>query len=118
MRVDLDGVYDRRAWNEEPERWSYLGPFADNQERLTQQALTSAFMTAEEIQSNVATTLPQVEVFRPRYGYPEVQDRQASVDMIIGQGRRMLHPASTWYSGGPAGYTGAPRYENNGLGLA
>ena len=118
MRIDLDGVYDRRSWNQEPDRWSYLGPFADNQERLTQQALNVMFMTAEEIQDSVTPPLSQVEVFRPRYGYPDVQDRQASVDMIIGQNRRLMHPAATWYSGGPAGYTGAPRYGNNGLGLA
>lgn len=118
MRADLDGVYNRRAWNEEPARWSYLGPFASNEERLIQQALTPMFMTAEEISDYVEVTLPQVEVFRPRYGYPEVQDRQARVEDIVGIDRQVATPQNTWYSGGPAGYTGAPRYASNTLGLA
>jgi hypothetical protein len=117
MPQSFDGRLNYRAWDEEPPRWSYLGPFADNQERLTQQALSVAFMTAEEIQENVRPNLAQIQTFRPRFGYPDVQDRQATVQDIIQLPRGIPHPASTWYSGGPAGYTGAPRYENNGLGF-
>lgn len=117
MRADLDGVYNRRAWNQEPDRWSYLGPFADNQERLVQQALTPMFMTAEEIGQYVEPVLPQVETFRPRFGYPPVQERQARVEDIVSLERTMPHPASSWYSGGPAGYQGGERFASNNLGL-
>lgn len=118
MADSFDGKLNYRKWDEEPPAWSYAGPFADHQEELVQQALSVAFMTAEEIQQNVNPPLHQVEVFRPRVGYPAVQDRQARIEDIVTLDRGMLHPASTWYSGGPAGYTGAPRYENNGLGFA
>lgn len=117
MSVSADGVYNYRRWDEEPERWSYLGPFADNQERLTQQALNVMHMSGEEIQQSVQTSIPQVQVFRPRFGYPEYAERQVGVQDIVGVGRNILHPASTWYSGGPAGYNGSPRYASNTLGL-
>lgn len=118
MQPDMDGVYNRRRWDDEPDEWSYLGPFASNSERLLQQALTPMFMTAEEIQQNVQTTLPQVAVFRPRFGYDKYQDRQVHIEDLVGLSRRIETPASSWYSGGPAGYTGSSRYESNSLGLA
>lgn len=118
MPVSFDGQLNYRRWDDEPPAWSYLGPFASNEERLIQQALTSALMTAEEIQQNVQPPLPQVAVFRPRVGYPTVEERQARIEDIVGLERVTMHPASTWFSGGPAGYTGSPRFENNGLGFA
>ncbi len=117
MPVSFDGVYNYRRWNEEPDTWSYLGPFASFQERQIQTALTPLQMTREEIQQNVAPPLPQVAIFRARQGYPEVQERQATVEDIVNQPRRM-DARATWYSGGPAGYTGSPRYMSNTLGLA
>lgn len=118
MRADLDGVYNRRAWNEEPARWSYLGPFSSNEERLIHQALTPMYMTAEEIADTVEPVLPQVATFRPRHGYPTVQERQARIEDIVILDRPQPFPQSTWYSGGPAGYEGSPRYMSNSLGLA
>jgi hypothetical protein len=117
MPVSADGIYNRRQWNDEPETWSYLGPFASFQERQLQTALTPMHMTRDEIQQNVAPPLQQVAVFRPRMGYPTVQERQATVEDIVNQPRRM-DARATWYSGGPAGYTGSPRYMSNTLGLA
>jgi hypothetical protein len=89
-----------------------------HEEELVQQALTPMFMTAQEIQESVNNPLPQVAVFRPRFGYPSYQERQAEVQDIVGTSRRIDHPAATWYSGGPAGYTGSSRYSSNSLGLA
>jgi hypothetical protein len=117
MRVSLDGKMNYRAWDEEPPVWSYSGPFADHQEELTQQALSVAFMTAEEIGNYVGNPLPQVQVFRPRFGYDDYNTRQMGVDDLVGTSRRIDHPASTWYSGGPAGYTGSPRYMSNSIGM-
>jgi hypothetical protein len=115
MAVSADGIYARRSWGEEPPEWSYSGPFASYMERQTQQALTPMFMTREEIQQNVRQPLQQVAVFRPRMGYPEMQERQARVVDIVNQPRR-LDARATWFSGGPAGFTGAPRYMTNSLG--
>lgn len=117
MAVSFDGIYNYRQWNEEPPEWSYAGPFASYMERQIQTALTPMFMTREEIQQSVTPPLSQVAVFRPRTGYPEVQDRQARVTDIVNAPRR-LDAKATWYSGGPAGYTGSPRYMSNTLGLA
>jgi hypothetical protein len=117
MPVSFDGKLNYRAWDEEPDVWSYAGPFADHQEQLVQQALSVQYMTREEIQNHVEVPLVQVETFRPRTGYPKVQERQAQVGDIVGVSRSLIHPASTWYSGGPAGYTGSPRYMSNTIGL-
>lgn len=117
MAVSFDGIYNYRQWDDEPPTWSYSGPFASYMERQVHQALTPAFMTREEIQQSVVPPLAQVAVFRPRTGYPEVQERQASVVDIVNAPRRM-DARATWYSGGPAGFNGSPRYMSNTLGLA
>jgi hypothetical protein len=117
MNNDLDGTYSRRAWDEEPPVWSYAGPFADHQEELCQQALSVAFMTAEEISNNVNNPLPQVAVFRARFGYPDYNARQSEVEDIVGVSRRQQHPAGTWYSGTAAGMLGGSRYGANNLGM-
>lgn len=117
MPVSMDGQLNYRSWDEEPPAWSYLGPFASFMERQVQTALAPAFMTRDEIQQNVAPPLQQVAVFRARFGYPVVQERQATVQDIVNQPRRM-DARATWYSGGPAGMNGSPRYSSNSLGLA
>ena len=115
MNSEVDGKYSRRAWDEEPE-WSYTGPFAAYQERMIQQALATNYMSHDEIAAYVQTPLPQVSLFRPRDGYPSYQERQAEVDDIVVVSR-MIQTNSTWYSGGPAGIDGGPRYTSNNLGL-
>ena len=87
------------------------------QERQVQTALAPIHMSRDEIQQNVMPPLPQVALFRAREGYPTVQERQATVVDIVNQPRRM-DARATWYSGGPAGYNGSPRYSSNTLGLA
>lgn len=117
MPQSFDGKLNYRQWDEEPSAWSYNGPFASFMERQVQTALSPMFMTREEIQQTVAPPLQQVAVFRPRTGYPEVQERQATVEDIVNAPRRM-DARATWYSGGPAGMNGSPRYSSNSLGLA
>ena len=114
----MDGKLNYRAWDEEPEVWSYTGPYADHQEQLCQQALNVVHMTADEIAEYVENPLPQVSVFRPRTGYRDYNARQLEVEDIVTASRHILHPASTWYSGGPAGYSASPRYMSNSIGLA
>jgi hypothetical protein len=73
------------------------------------------FMTADDIRRYVQQPLPQVQLFPPRAGYPAYQDRQAVIDDVVSAGREM--PNSANFSGGPAGYTGSPRYQSANIGL-
>jgi hypothetical protein len=115
-RVTYDGQRNYRAWNEPPPLWSYTGPFANHQERITQQALTPMFMTSDEIASYVGNPLPQVAVFRPRRGYPTYTDRQFGISDIVTVTRLQPQQRSEWFSGGPAGIESGPRYMSNSLG--
>lgn len=116
MPQSFDGRLAYRKWDEEPEVWSYAGPFSTHMEALTQQAVNSLHMTREEITTYVRPPLPQIAPFRAREGYPVVQDRQARVTDIVNTPRRLGAPSS-WYSGGPAGMLGGSRYMSNNLGL-
>jgi hypothetical protein len=116
MPQSFDGRLNYRRWDEEPEVWSYAGPFASFMEQQVQQALSVAHMTADEVTTYVRAPLPQVAVFRPRTGYPPVQERQARVQDIVNAPRRM-DARATWYSGGPAGMLGGSRFMSNNLGL-
>ena len=68
-----DGVYNHKPWNSPVEAafppQQYLGPFADNQDRLLSQALASQTLGREEVQEFVRPPLPQVRLFPARYGY-------------------------------------------------
>ena len=68
-----DGVYSRKPWQSPPEAayppQQYLGPFADNQDRLLTQALAAQLMERQEVQEYVRPPLPQVRLFPSRYGY-------------------------------------------------
>jgi hypothetical protein len=108
-----DGAYNReRPWVPEIEprplgpRWSYLGPFASNQERLCQQAIAANTLPGSELLGIVRTPLPQVDLFPPRFGYdpyvPGILD-------IIDVDRNYTEPRTAWFSGGPAGYEGSSR---------
>lgn len=115
MPIPIDGIYDRRSWDEPPD-WSYTGPFASYMERQVQTALAPAFMTRDEITENVKPPLSQVAVFRARKGYPTVQERQARVQDIVNETRNLSANAA-WFSGGPAGMSGGSRNFSNTLGM-
>jgi hypothetical protein len=119
-----DGVYDRtKPWRggldpagnannryaptSSEQNWSYLGPWASNEERLTQQALVVATISGAKLQEMVRPNLPQIRLFPDRFGYgtrtqPEIED-VVSIDRVY------TEPRVSWYSGGPAGYSGASR---------
>lgn len=107
-----DGVYAHRPWSPgvEPKpvgpRWQFLGPFASNEERLTQQAIQANVLPSSEVAALVRNPLPQVQLFPERYGYathvPGILD-------IIEVDRNYAEPRTSWFSGGPAGYTGSSR---------
>lgn len=112
----VDGLYDRRKWSDEPQSWSYAGPFSDHEQEYIHQALTAQFMTHEEIADNVRAPLRQVAVFRPKLGYPTYQERQATIEDVINTPGRINAQGNIDYSGGPAGYTGSPRFNTNTVG--
>jgi len=108
-----DGRYDRtHAWVPQVSpkplvpRWQYLGPFASNEERLTQQAVNAAVIPGAELAEMVRTPIPQINLFPERFGYdrtiPGILD-------IIEVGRKYTDPRVSWFSGGVAGYSGASR---------
>lgn len=110
MTQKTDGVYDRKPWDEDQNtglpRFTYTGPFASNEERLTQQALMVGQMTADQIRANVKVPLPQIRAFPDRYGY----DRTAlGIQDILSLDRRYVEPRVAWFSGSPAGYSATSR---------
>lgn len=105
MPATPDGVYDNRPWNRKPD-WSYLRPWASNEERLTQQALEAATTPGSVLMDSVRPPLDQVMLFRPRFGY---RTRTLSVEDIIDMDRA-VNPARQDYSGSDAGPTGGSRY--------
>lgn len=108
-----DGRYDRqRTWVPQvsprpiAQRWQYTGPFASNEERMTQQAVHAAVLPGAELAAMVRPPLPQIDPFPERYGY----DRTApGILDIIEVSRKYTEPRVSWYSGGVAGYSGTSR---------
>ena len=114
MPQSVDGVYDyTKPWRGgEPSdvvqpRWSYAGPWATNEERLTQQALMVATIPGSQIQQMVRPNLPQLRLFPDRFGYGVRY--QPSIEDVVSVDRVYTEPRVSWYSGGVAGYSGASR---------
>ena len=113
MTQRYDGVYDyTKPWrapvqpDQVAKRWQYNGPWSSNMERLTQQALMVATIPGEELSTMVRPPLPQIRLFPERYGY----NRDVpGIDDIVTIDRNYVEPRISWYSGSPAGYTGASR---------
>lgn len=109
-----DGVYDHtKPWrpplipNEQTPRWTYAGPWASNEERLTQQALLAATMPRAELQKMVRPPIPQIRVFPDRFGYGDRQ--QPGIDDVVSVDRVYTEPRVSWYSGGVGSYSGSSR---------
>ena len=113
-----NGVYDTGKPGQaplptgQPPRYTYLGPFASNEERLTQQALQSATLPGAELQDMVRPPLPQIDPFPSRYGFDR---RTPGIADIIEVSRRYTDPRVSWFSGGVAGYSGASRNSMGGV---
>ena len=76
MTQSFDGNYDyTKPWrapvqpDQVAKRYSYLGPWASNMERLTQQALMVMNIPGADIQAMVRAPLPQIRLFPDRFGY-------------------------------------------------
>ena len=120
MTQTFDGVYDyTKPWRApiEPDqvakRWSYLGPWATNLERLTQQALMVATIPGKDIQAMVRPPLPQIRLFPDRFGYGERS--QPGIEDVVTVDRQYHEPRISWFSGSPAGYGGTARNDLGGV---
>lgn len=110
----IDGVYDHtKPWRSgipsdvvKP-RWTYAGPWATNEERLTQQALAVATIPGAQLQQIVRPPLPQIRLFPDRFGYGDRS--QPEIEDIVSIDRVYTEPRISWYSGGVGGYSGASR---------
>jgi hypothetical protein len=100
-----DSNYDHNApgAGSPPPSWAYIGPFTDNEQRKIAQATEVAMLSNAEIQEIVRPPLPQVVLFRPRFGYPTGQPGIMDVVEVDRQVR-----VSDDFSGGPGAYSGAP----------
>lgn len=92
-------------------RYQYLGPFASNEQRLTQQAIQVGLLPADEVADIVQPQLPQVQKFPPRFGY---ETRTIGLLDIMDLDKPDLsknrnNPRVSWFSGGVAGYQAASR---------
>lgn len=112
MPSSADGRYDHKPWvpqvSPEPvgPRFQFLGPFASNEERLTQQAIQANVLPGDEIGALVRNPIPQIELFPERFGYDRTQP---GILDIIEVNRRYDDPRVSWFSGGVAGYSGTSR---------
>lgn len=113
MTRHADGRYDHtKPWvpqvSPEPvaPRWTFLGPWASNEERLTQQALLSVMLPAPDVADMVRVPIPQVTLFPPRFGYPS---HVPGLLDVIDVNRDNRNPRVSWFSGGIAGYSGTAR---------
>ena len=66
-----------------------------------------ATIPGAQIQQMVRPNLPQIRLFPDRFGYGD--RRQPEMDDIVSIDRNYVEPRVSWYSGGPAGYTGSSR---------
>lgn len=109
-----DGRYDyTKPWvtnqpdNEIPATWTYNGPWSSNMERLTQQALMAATIPGAVLQNTVKPPLPQIRQFPGRFGFG--LRTQPDINDVVSLDRVYTEPRVSWYSGSPAGFSGADR---------
>lgn len=108
-----DGRYDRtKPWvpgvapSPIAPRYTYLGPFASNEERLVQRAIQSNDLPGSELADMVRPPLAQINPFPPRYGYDQ---RVPTIYDVMDVNRTYTDSRISWYSGSPAGYEGTSR---------
>jgi hypothetical protein len=118
MSNNFDGRYDYTkpwvtntpsddAYADPMPKYSYNGPWASNMERLTQQALMVMTIPGQQIQEMVRAPLPQIRLFPDRFGFGN--RTQPDINDVVSLDRVYMEPRISWYSGSPAGYSGADR---------
>lgn len=119
-----DGRYDHtRPWQDKPGmvreneadpydlRYDYLGPHTGRDDALMTQAIASNTVPGEYLADLVRPPLPQVQLFRPRFGY---RTRELEISDIMDVDQLYAQPR-TDLSGGIGGFEGTSR---NSLGNA
>lgn len=85
-----------------------IGPSYSNEERLVTAALMTATVPGAIIQAEVRSPLPQIDPFPPRFGYPDYQDRQASIGVVLDVDRAYRNRRDD-VSGGVQGWQASAR---------
>lgn len=99
-----DAVYDRNAPGRRDELARYWrGSRPDNEERLTTEAMVRALAATPEELRVLPPPLPQIQLFRPRFGYD--RDEIGIMD-VINVGRGSVDPFSV-FAGTSGSYTGS-----------
>ena len=109
MPDSADSVYAKRPWDKEspeaPEqRYDYMGPFSSDQQAKITQAISSVTVPAEFLTDIVRPPIPQIQLFRPRYGY---RTREIGIADIVNVDEIYAEPRTE--TGGAAGYSGTSR---------
>jgi hypothetical protein len=98
---------NRHAPTSSEQSWSYLGPWASNEERLTQQAIVAATLPGAKLRDMVRPPLPQIRLFPDRMGWgPRTQP---DIEDVVSIDRVYTEPRVSWYSGGVGSYSGSSR---------
>ena len=100
-----DGRYDHNKPQQGLPSWATNRPWASREEQMTTQALQLALATSAEVQSTVTAPLPQVDLFRPRFGY---RDRVLGIEDVVDVAAIYAAPPVD-FTGGPGGFSGAAR---------
>jgi hypothetical protein len=90
-------------------------PFQSNQERLVSEALAESQAPAEVIAA-IRPPLPQIDPWRPRFGYPSVQERALTVENVVGVAR-VYGDARKEVSGGMESIQGSSRNVQSNIGF-
>jgi len=112
MQHNQDGVLSEKPWGPPSAegyvspRWTYKGPWVNNESRLVNQALSVMQIPGEELADMVRPNLPQIALFPPRRGY---RTHVPGINDIVQVDRFYQNPRVAWFSGGPAGYSGTTR---------
>lgn len=105
-----DSQYNRRPWDESEEenptrpQVDYGIRFTDREEALTKKAITSVTMPGDVLGDVVRPELPQVALFRPRYGY-----RSRAIGIFDVMNANQLYEQEEEYL---SGFSGTSRYSN------
>lgn len=105
-----DGVYDhskpRDIVDNGPEiRYDYMGPFEDTQDALISRAIMSVTLPSSMIQDIVRPNLPQVQLFRPKFGY---RTRQLDITDVMNVNAE-FQPTRTDFTQSFGSYQGTSR---------
>ena len=111
--MNQDSIYDhskgRPVLSEDPEpsllRYDYMGPFENIQEAFMARALKAVTMPAQLIPDIVRPPLPQIQPFRPKYGY---RKRQLGILDVMDVNEE-FQPTRVDFTREPGGYQGTAR---------